>query len=135
MKNRALVPCYVNNVSNDIWSRPDYNGIAYSDGDEAESRTFIELALRAADYTPTNEDITRFTELESVIQQQVAGCPTQKENWWLEQLLPTSSQAVAKRDAQIMQREIADIHPSTSWRMTSLVRWVRSLTAIENGAN
>ncbi|BCT68964.1 glycosyltransferase [Nitrosospira sp. NRS527] len=112
----------------------------HSTGDLLSRRTFIKLALAAAGYSLTGDDFMRFTELESIIQQQVTGRSSREFlNRWLEQPLLTSvtrrdeqlaslSHIIAKRDEQIakLQHEIVEIHESTSWRLTSPIREIKS---------
>ncbi|PTQ81343.1 methyltransferase family protein [Nitrosospira multiformis] len=56
MKNLTLNPDYVFDVEKSIWSRPNYSGIAYSDGDEVELH-IAEIINRVSDITVLSPEL------------------------------------------------------------------------------
>jgi glycosyltransferase involved in cell wall biosynthesis/2-polyprenyl-3-methyl-5-hydroxy-6-metoxy-1,4-benzoquinol methylase len=126
-----------------------------SGGGKVSRRTFIKSIFHSAGYLLSDEDFSRFVDLESAIQQEVSGCVSEGLlNSWTEQMLPTSSaiesdrqvanvdQILAERDEQVanlsqtmserdnqiagLQSQIEDIYASTSWRLTSPIRAAKS---------
>lgn len=114
-----------------------------SAGQAFSRHTFVKSALNAAGYPCTDEALLRFIKLEAVIQQQVAGRPSEDFlNWLPEQPLPTNlvserNSAVAERNAAIAERDllaaklkesqeqISIITDSNSWRLTLPLREIR----------
>lgn len=56
MKNRILSPIYVFDVEKQLWSRREYGGINYSDGDDVESR-IAKIINEASDITVLSTEL------------------------------------------------------------------------------
>ena len=121
-----------------------------SAGQTFSRRMFIKSALYAAGYSLTEEDLLRFIELESIIQQEVNGRASKESlNLWSEQMLPLSymeardkrvefervqsavEQLRKERDAILKDKnlkienlnlELSAVYSSNSWRITSPLR-------------
>ena len=84
-----------------LWSTGSVCFSENSEGSVFSRRTFIKAALEASGYRPTDDDLLRFTELESTIQQEVRGHGSLEDlKTWLEQPISTSDRAVDKQDEQ-----------------------------------
>lgn len=56
MENRILTSNYVLDIQKNIWSRPGYTGISYSDGDEIENR-IAEIVSNASDLSVLSTEL------------------------------------------------------------------------------
>jgi hypothetical protein len=106
-----------------------------STGSSFSRLDFVQSALAAAGVILTEKELSRFIEVEAIVQEQVTGRSVREFlTWWARQPLPQHNLAqalsecvgqIAGLNQTVAEREdqISDILNSRSWKITAPIRW------------